>query len=124
MKTETPLKQDTRLQTKQVTPALLSYIVEKIVREIGPKQIILFGSRAKGDANELSDVDLFIVHESEKSNREVRREIEYLLWGRRFGIDLIVRNSDDVAQNIADSNPFYSQHIFAEGHVLYEQHAS
>lgn len=116
-------KQDALLQTERVTPALLTYIVEKIVREIEPKQIILFGSRARGDANDLSDVDLFIVHESIKSNREVRREIEYLLWGRRFGIDLIVRNTDDVAKNLADNNPFYSQHIFTDGQVLYEQPA-
>ena len=84
-------KKDARLQTKQVTPAVLAYIVEKIVREIAPKQIILFGSRARGDENDLSDIDLFIVgdldenqlipliHESE---RTINPEINYTLMQR------------------------------------------
>ena len=116
-------KRDKQLQTDQVTPALLSYIVDKIVHEIATKQIILFGSRARGDASDWSDVDLFIVQDSGKSNWEVRREIEHLLWGRRFGIDLIVRSPGEVARNLADNNPFYTQQIFKDGQVLYERPA-
>ena len=51
----TAIEMDQRLQTERVTPALLNYIVEKIVREIEPKQIILFGSRARGDDLDLID---------------------------------------------------------------------
>jgi uncharacterized protein len=112
---------DHRLQTESITPALLNYIVEKIVREIEPKQIILFGSRARGKALDSSDVDLFIVQDRENSNRQVRRKIEYLLWGRRFGVDLIVRKPEDVERNLADHNPFYTQHIYTEGRILYER---
>jgi predicted nucleotidyltransferase len=114
---------DQRLQTDRVTPALLNYIVEKIVREIEPKQIILFGSRARGDDVDSSDIDLFIVQDRELSNRQVRRKIEHLLWGRLFGVDLIVRRPEEVARNLADRNPFYTHHIYAEGQVLYERHA-
>jgi len=115
------IKMDRRLHTDRVTPVLLNYIVEKIVREIEPKQIILFGSRARGDALDSSDVDLFIVQDHELSNRQVRRKIEYLLWGRLFGVDLIVRRPEDVERNLADHNPFYTQHIYSEGQVLYER---
>jgi len=112
---------DRHLQTKRVTPTLLEYIVNKIVREIEPKQIILFGSRARGDALDSSDIDLFIVQDQELSNRRVRRKIEHLLWGRLFGVDLIVRRPEDVERNLADHNPFYTQHIFSEGRILYER---
>ena len=114
---------DQRLRTERVTPALLNYIVDKIVREIEPKQIILFGSRARGGALDSSDVDLFIVQDRELSNRQVRRKIEHLLWGRLFGVDLIVRRPEDVERNLADHNPFYTHHIFSEGQVLYERPA-
>ncbi|MGD2159505.1 MAG: nucleotidyltransferase domain-containing protein [Anaerolineales bacterium] len=114
---------DHRLQTERVTPALLNYIVEKIVREIEPKQIILFGSRARGDDVDSSDIDLFIVQDRELSNRQVRRKIEHLLWGRLFGVDLIVRRPEDVERNLADRNPFYTQHIYSEGQILYERSA-
>lgn len=38
------MKIDPRLQTEKITPELIDYIVEKIVREIQPEKIILYGS--------------------------------------------------------------------------------
>ena len=121
--TQQKLVQDSRLQTEQITPELIDYIVEKIARVVSPNQIILFGSHARGDAAADSDLDLFIIHDSRKSNREIRRQIETFLWGRRFDLDLIVRDPQEVSRNIADGNPFYLQHLFGEGKVLYERSA-
>jgi predicted nucleotidyltransferase len=123
MEQVSPLRQDPRLQTKQVTPELITYIVEKIVQGVAPQRIILFGSHARGEAASTSDLDLFIVQDSTMSNREMRRQIEFLLWGRRFGVDLIVRRPEEVEKNVADGNPFYTRHILREGRVLYEQSA-
>ncbi|MCZ7568766.1 MAG: nucleotidyltransferase domain-containing protein [Ardenticatenaceae bacterium] len=117
------LKPDTRLQTRQITPELIKYIIKKIVDEISPRQIILFGSYAREHTTDASDLDLFIVHDSPVSNREVRRRIEYLLRGRYFDLDLIVRTSREVTRNLADGNPFYTRHIFGEGKVLYDRPA-
>jgi predicted nucleotidyltransferase len=116
-------ERDKHLQTETVTPEILAYIVNKIIRAIEPRQIILFGSRARGDEKDTSDVDLFIIHDGRSSDREVRRQIERLLWGRRFGVDLIVRTPVEVARNVHDGNPFYTRHIFTEGRVLYERPA-
>ena len=115
------IPKDQRLATKQISAALLDYIVEKIINAVNPKAIILFGSYARNDATASSDVDLFIVQDSEITNKEVRREIEKLLWGRHFGVDLIVRKPEEVARNLADNNPFYTEDIYAEGRVLYER---
>lgn len=123
MEQVSPLRQDPRLQTKQVTPELITYIVEKIVQGVAPQRIILFGSHARGEAASTSDLDLFIVQDSTMSNREMRRQIEFLLWGRRFGVDLLVRRPEEVEKNVADGNPFYTRHILREGRVLYEQSA-
>jgi predicted nucleotidyltransferase len=112
---------DKRLQTRLVSPELIDYIAEKIVREINPRQIVLFGSYARGQATAASDVDLFIVQDGPTSNREVRRQIDLLLCGRYFGLDLIVRTPEDVARNLADGNPFYTRHVFGEGKLLYER---
>ncbi len=116
-------QQDPRLQTKWVTPELIAYVVEKIVREIAPQRVILFGSQASGKAERTSDLDLLIIQDSETSNRDVRRQIEILLWGRRFALDLIVRTPEEVERNVADGNPFYTRHVLEEGHVLYEEPA-
>ena len=115
------VQRDPRLQTDQVTPDLLNYIVQKIVKGVAPEQVILFGSHARDEADEGSDLDLFIIQNSTASNREVRRQVERLLLGRRFAVDIIVRRPEDVQRNLEDGNPFYTHHIFREGKVLYER---
>ena len=112
---------DKQLQTRQITPELINYITEKIVQAIRPRQIILFGLYARGEMTASSDIDLFIIQDGQISNRDMRRQIERLLWGRHFGLDLIVRTPAEVARNLADGNPFYTRHIFDEGKVLYER---
>jgi predicted nucleotidyltransferase len=115
-------QRDARLRTRQITE-LIAYITDKIARGIAPQQIALFGSCARGEATDTSDLDLLVVQDSQASNRQVRREIERLLWGRHFGVDLIVQRPEEVARNVADGNPFYTRHILSEGRVLYERPA-
>ena len=112
---------DRRLNTEKVTPKLINYIVGKIVQEIQPEKIILFGSYAKDDSNENSDLDLFIIKDGEESSRIMRRKVEALLWGRRFPVDIIVRKPNEVEWNFRAKNPFYLYHIFRDGKVLYEK---
>ena len=113
---------DPVLNTEKITPALIQYIVRKIVQEIQPQKIILFGSYARGDYGGDSDLDLFImVEDGKESSRLIRRRIDGLLWGRRFPIDLIVRNKQEIEWNFKAKNSFYVHHIFEEGKVLYEK---
>lgn len=112
---------DQRLNTEKITPELITYIVEKIVQEIQPEKIILFGSHARGDFIQDSDLDLFIIKDGEESSRMMRRKIEALLWGRRFPVDMIIRKSKEVEWNFRAKNPFYLYHIFRDGKILYEK---
>ena len=112
---------DSRLQTEEITQELINYIVEKIVREIQPEKIILYGSYARGDYHRDSDLDLFIIKDSEESSRLVRRRIEKLLRGRHFSVDIRVRQPAEVEMNFRAKNPFYIHHIFGQGTVLYEK---
>jgi predicted nucleotidyltransferase len=112
---------DQNLNTEKITPSLIQYIVNKIVNEIQPEKIILFGSFARGDFDKNSDLDLFIVNKGTESNRLVRRKIDALLWGRRFPIDLVVRKEEDINWNFRAKNPFYIHDIFKDGKVLYEK---
>ena len=52
--------------TTPVTEHLIREMVEAIVAKAHPERVILFGSRAHGDAGEASDVD-FIVVDSTRS---------------------------------------------------------
>lgn len=112
---------DEKLRTEKITPELIDYIVEKIVREIQPEKIILYGSYARGDFHEDSDIDLFIVKDCEESSRMVRRKVDALLAGRLFPVDLRVRKPSEVEWNFRVQNPFYLYHIFKDGKVLYDK---
>jgi len=112
---------DPRLETQDITPDLVAYIVEKIVRVVVPQRIILFGSRSRGQETQSSDLDLLVIQDTGRPNRQVRREIEQLLWGRRFAVDLIVATPEQVDLNVADGNPIYTRHILGEGKVLYDR---
>ena len=118
---ETEMSIDRRLNTEKITPELINYIVEKLVREIQPEKIILFGSYARGDFDRDSDLDLFIIKDAKESSRIMRRKVDALLWGRRFPVDLIVRKPKEVEWNFRAKNPFYLYHIFRDGKVLYEK---
>lgn len=76
---------------------------------------------ARDEAQEDSDIDLFVIQDSPLPNRQIRRQIERLLWGRDFSLDLNVRTPAEVTLNLEDNNPFYTQHIFKDGQVLYER---
>lgn len=111
---------DKRLQTEKITPELIDYIVEKIAREVEPEKIILYGSYARGDFHENSDLDLFIIKDCD-SNRLLRRKVDALLRGRRFPVDIRVRKPVEVAWNLRAENPFYLYHVFGQGKLLYEK---
>jgi uncharacterized protein len=114
-------EKDHNLKTSRLTDDLINYIIDKIVSSIQPEKILLFGSYARGDSDQDSDLDLLVIKDSKQKNREIRREIDRLLTGRRFGIDIIVRKPEEVAENLKDRNPFYLHHIFKDGKVLYER---
>jgi predicted nucleotidyltransferase len=115
------MKIDRRSQTEKITPELIDYIVEKIVQEIQPEKIILYGSYARGDFGKDSDLDLFIIKDSEESSRMIRRKVDALLRGRRFPVDIRVRKPAEVEWNLRAENPFYIYHVFGEGKLLYEK---
>ena len=97
------MERDTKLNTERITPELINCIVQKIVREIQPEQIILFGSYAKGDFDNSSDLDLFIIKDDKKlTSSEMRRKVDALLRGRKFSVDLFVRKPSEVEMNISD----------------------
>ena len=53
------------MQNQPVTEELLQEMTEKIVREVNPRKVVLFGSHARGTARPDSDLD-FLVYSSEE----------------------------------------------------------
>lgn len=56
-----------------ISERTLQELVDTIVQEIDPEQIILFGSRARGDARPDSDLDLIVIEKEPYGKGRSRR---------------------------------------------------
>ena len=112
------------VRTEPVTDALLARMVQAIVDEVDPEQIILFGSRGRGDAREHSDIDLIVVEaEPFGPARSRHRELVKLyhaVAGFHVPADLLVYSHDDV-DYWRDSLNHVLARALREGKVLYER---
>lgn len=103
---------------------LLDRIVKVIVDKADPEQIILFGSRARGDVNSGSDIDLVVVEAAPfGEGRDRRAEIARLyraLASFDIPTDLLVYSSDE-AEYWRDSPNHVLARALREGFVLYER---
>ncbi len=83
----------------RIDDALLRRIAAVIVDEVDPEQVILFGSRARGDAGTDSDVDLIVVEAEPFGEGRDRRAEAVRLWralaGFRVAKDILVYSSDE-----------------------------
>ena len=107
-----------------VTDGLPGKMVRAIVDEVDPEQVILFGSRARGDDRKNSDVD-FIVVEAEPFGPERSRHKElvrlyHALAGFRIPADVLVYSHDDV-DYWRDSLNHVLARALREGKVLHER---
>lgn len=93
----------------------LEIIRDKIVKEFRPKKIILFGSRAWGTPGPDSDIDLFVVKESENT-RKTATAIDCALFPRTFAMDIIVYTPEQFEKR---KNDLFIKKILNEGKKLY-----
>lgn len=96
----------------------ITEVAEKIAREHQPEKIILFGSWAWGEPRNDSDVDLFIIKETDNS-RKTAMEIDGSIFPRPFPIDLLVYTPSQFKKELDLEEPFVSK-ITEKGKVLFE----
>ena len=104
--------------------ARLERMVRTIVEEVDPEQIILFGSRARGDATSESDFDFVVVEAGPFDDGWSRHAEEVRLYRAlaEYGIpkDILVYSRDEV-DHWRDSLNHVLARALREGKVLYER---
>ena len=98
----------------------LKTAVETIVRAFDPEKVILFGSYAYGKPHKYSDVDLFIVMETNERPAKRRMMIGSLFRDRLFPMDFIVKTPSEVEERMSMGD-FFIERILKRGKVLYER---
>ena len=105
-----------------VSDALLDRMIRTIVDEVDPEQVILFGSRARGDARPESDIDLLVI-ESEPFGNGRSRHAEEVRLNRGLpatavATDILVYSRADIEQWRGSLNHVAARAL-REGRVLY-----
>lgn len=93
-------------------------VAQKIGRAFKPEKIILFGSYAWGEPNADSDVDLFVIKETDNT-REEAIKLRMAAYPRQFAMDMLVYTPKQVIKRLK-GNDFLLKDIMARGKVLYE----
>lgn len=103
-----------------VTEEGLDEIVARIVTELQPQKIILFGSYVYGTPSEDSDVDLLVIMETDDRSADRYVAVSRLIRPRPFPLDIIVKTPDEIAQAL-EQGDFFIREIITQGRVLYER---
>lgn len=73
-----------------VSETIFSEATRRIVEQFHPVKVILFGSHARGEADERSDIDLIVLCESFTDRYELEARMYAAMRGIPYPVDLIV----------------------------------
>lgn len=103
-----------------ISRASIQQVVTLLAGEAGVKQIILFGSHARGSAREDSDLDLLVVEDHVVSRRGEMVRLRAVLRPLRIPVDVLVTDTQQFeAWKDQPGTALYD--AAREGRVLYER---
>jgi predicted nucleotidyltransferase len=95
-------------------------MVERIAARFQPLRIVLFGSRARGQATALSDVDLLVVLPEVANKRHAAVEVLRALGDLAVAADVVVTTPEELARR-GQVNGDVLRAALREGKVVYER---
>ena len=104
----------------EVGNQLMDEIVDRIVKTIHPKKIILFGSRARREGRPDSDIDILVIADSDEPRYKRAIPLYGALSKIMIGMDIMVYTPAEVEEWSQASQAFVTTAI-REGKVLYEE---
>jgi predicted nucleotidyltransferase len=109
-----------RFQTPEITEDLLQEMVQRIVQVVAPEKIVLFGSRARGDACSHSDLDILVIMDSTEPRHRRSIPLYGALSDVMIPMDILVYTPEEVSEwsNVRQAFPTTA---IRQGRVLYER---
>lgn len=97
----------------------ISFIKSRLLESFELNKIILFGSQARGDADDKSDIDLLILTPEVKNRRRMMLEIDRKLKGLDYARDVVVLKEEEYERDKYIPGTI-ARYAFLEGRILYE----
>ena len=104
-----------------VTQQALQSAVRKLADSFHPERIILFGSQARGNADERSDVDLLVITEIQGSRRALMVAMDRALRGIGFARDIVILTPAEFERD-KEIPGTVARPAWKEGKILYARH--
>jgi predicted nucleotidyltransferase len=95
--------------------------IDRIVSELKPEKIILFGSYAYGNPTPDSDVDLLVIMKTKAKEIDRYVAVSNLLYPRQFPVDILVKTPQEMEVEARKKGNFFLREILKKGKVLYER---
>jgi len=99
---------------------LIGDIVRRIVETAQPEKVILFGSRARGDARPDSDFDVLVIKESDEPRYRRDAPLYVALAGLEVPVDVMVYTPEEIHEWSEVPLAFITTAV-REGKVVYEK---
>lgn len=98
-------------------------VATRIAVKANAERVILFGSYARDEANDGSDVDFLIIAQSDLPRFKRSRELYKLFRPYPFGMDILVYTPQEVERGARSRLSFIST-VLREGKTLYDRGSS
>jgi predicted nucleotidyltransferase len=98
---------------------VLNEVTRRLVNGFHPDKIILFGSQARGTADDRSDVSILVVCEVPNGRRALTLAMDRSLWGLRLARDIVVLTPEEYEQDRQIPGTI-ARPASLEGRVLHE----
>lgn len=99
----------------------LPLAIQRIISELKPEKIILFGSYAYGNPTPDSDVDLLVIMNTKAKDVDRYVAVSNLLYPRQFPVDILVKTPQEIETEKKKRGNFFLREILTKGKVLYER---
>ena len=105
--------------THELDDRTLDLIVQRVVEAAKPRQIVMFGSAARGELGPNSDIDLLVVKEGPFHRGKLTEKIYMNMRGVGHAVDIVAVTTEDV-ERYRDSIGTVIRQALREGKVVYD----
>ena len=105
-----------------ISKKIINEATGRLTKIFHPERIILFGSYARGTADNKSDVDLLVICPLRKKRRTLTLEMNRSLWGMGLARDIVILTQKEFEAE-KEIPGTIARYAFKEGKLLYERNA-